>query len=124
MALAPDLQHFFLEGGFAFGCLWGECSLLCSFGLLCPKTTWQFFEAGRKKDLPTLWAVHKELNEFAAAVFAPVENECIDGAYDKTLARLADERFPNRLLPPYRGLTEEQFRNVSEIYDAWRARVP
>src|SRR5688572_6521926 len=28
MRHVPDLQHFFLENGFAFGCTFGECSLL------------------------------------------------------------------------------------------------
>ena len=40
MKHAGDLQHFFLEGGFAFGSLLGECSLLCSYDALFPKTTW------------------------------------------------------------------------------------
>ncbi len=29
----------------------------------------------------------------------------IDGAYDKVLWRLHDERFPLRMLPPYQGAT-------------------
>src|SRR5262249_7111429 len=34
MTHAPDLQHVFIETAFAFGCLFGECSLLPSYALL------------------------------------------------------------------------------------------
>ena len=60
MKHVPDLQHFFLEGGYAMGSLLGECSLLCSFGGIWPKATWAFFQAGQRKDLDTLWRLHRE----------------------------------------------------------------
>lgn len=36
MTRAPDLQHFFGEENFAHGCMFGECSLLSSIGVLAP----------------------------------------------------------------------------------------
>ncbi|HEX5692957.1 MAG TPA: dihydrodipicolinate synthase family protein, partial [Roseiflexaceae bacterium] len=37
MRHAPDLQHFFGEDNFMAGSLYGECSLLASFGPLAPR---------------------------------------------------------------------------------------
>ncbi len=46
MTHAPDLQHVFVENAFAMGCLFGECSLLPSYGLLFPKLAHRHFEDG------------------------------------------------------------------------------
>lgn len=116
MRNVPDLQHFFLENGYAFGCLWGECSLLCSFDLLFPKSTWEFYEAGQQRDLATLWRLHKDFNEVETILFGDLETEHIDGAFDKTFCWLKDPGFSNRLLPPYLGLTKEQSENVRRHY--------
>jgi dihydrodipicolinate synthase/N-acetylneuraminate lyase len=116
MRNVPDLQHFFLENGYAFGCLWGECSLLCSFDLLFPKSTWEFYEAGQQRDLATLWRLHKDFNEVETTLFGDLETEHIDGAFDKTFCWLKDPGFSNRLLPPYLGLTKEQSENVRRHY--------
>jgi dihydrodipicolinate synthase/N-acetylneuraminate lyase len=117
MKHVPDLQHFFLEGGYAMGSLLGECSLLCSFGEIWPKATWAFFEAGQKKDLETLWRLHRQINDAGGLLFSEVASEHIDGAYDKTMAWLLDRRFSNRLLPPYLGLSESESRRVAEIFE-------
>ena len=109
MKHAGELQHFFLEGGFAFGCLLGECSLLCSFEGLFPETTWDFFEAGKNRDLENLFRIHKILNEVDKVLFSHCVRGMIDGAYDKALAALKNAKFSPRLLPPYLGMTEEEF---------------
>jgi len=108
MKHAGDLQHFFLEGGFAFGCLLGECSLLSSYGGLFPKLTWEFFEAGKKGDLKTLFRIHKFLNAAEPVLFGHITRNLIDGAFDKTFVWLKNPKFSNRLLPPYLGLTKEE----------------
>jgi dihydrodipicolinate synthase/N-acetylneuraminate lyase len=108
MQHAGELQHFFLEGGFAFGCLLGECSLLCSYADLFPKTVWEFFEAGQKRDLETLFRIHVFLNATDKVLFGHCGRDMIDGAFDKTFAWLKNPQFSNRLLPPYVGLTEEE----------------
>ncbi len=118
MRTVPDLQHFFLEGGFAFGCLWGECSLLCSYDGLFPNATRRFFEAGTTKNWPELWKLHQQMNELETLLFSHVQSEHIDGSFDKTIAWLADERFPTRLLPPYIGLSAQELQKVRESFQA------
>lgn len=115
MKNAGDLQHFLVESSFAFGCLLGECSLLCSFSGLFPRTTERFFEAGRARDLETLFKLHTLLNN--VNVFANCRREMIDGAYDKVHVWLKDPDFPIRMLPPYIGLTPEEAADCRRIFD-------
>ena len=103
-----DLQHFFLEGNFAFGCMLGECSLLCSYDVLFPKTTWEFFEAGKQGDMETMFRIHKLLNEAGNVLFGHCTRSMICSAFDKTFVWLKNPKFSNRLLPPYVGLTDEE----------------
>jgi hypothetical protein len=45
----------------------------------------------------------------------------MDGAFDKLLWKLHDERFPLRLLPPYEGATDAGF---ARFRTALRERYP
>ncbi|HWB54824.1 MAG TPA: dihydrodipicolinate synthase family protein [Tepidisphaeraceae bacterium] len=116
MRNVPDLQHFFLENGFVFGCIWGECSFLSSFAELFPKLTRQLFDAGRTGQWELACRLHKEINELEGILFGHVEGEHIDGTFDKTLCWLKNPRFSNRLLPPYIGLSEAESREVRERF--------
>lgn len=118
-----ELQHFFLEGNFAFGCLLGECSLLCSYDCLFPKTTWEFFEAGKKRDYETLFRIHKLLNETGKVLFGHCRRNMICGSFDKTFLWLRNPEFSNRLLPPYVGLTEEESRICRKQFNEHYAHV-
>ena len=117
MTHVPELQHFFLEGNFAMGCTMGECSLLCSYGVLFPRTTWRFFEAGVKKDLPELFRITKFLYDVGNTLFAHCTREMIDSSFDKTFIWLRNPKFSNRLLPPYLGLSNEESRVCREVFD-------
>lgn len=123
LSQAPELQHFLLETNFAMGCTVGECSLLCSYSALFPRTTWRFFEAGQQRDLPELFRLTRLLNEAGEKLVAHVQRPMIDGAFDKTFAWLRDPAFPTRLLPPYRGFTDEELRRCREVYEAHYAQV-
>jgi dihydrodipicolinate synthase/N-acetylneuraminate lyase len=114
---APELQHFLLEGNFAMGCTLGECSLLCSYAVLFPKTTWKFFEAGRKKDLVELFRITRFFYEVGEKLFAHLRREMIDSSFDKTFVWLRDPEFSNRLLPPYLGLSEEESRECRRVFE-------
>ena len=114
---APELQHFLLEGNFAMGCTLGECSLLCSYDALFPRTTWKFFEAGKNKDLEELFRITQLFREVGTRLFAHCSREMIDGSYDKTFLWLRDPEFSNRLLPPYLGLTEEESTECRKTFD-------
>ena len=121
---APQLQHFLLEGNFALGCTIGECSLLCSYDSLFPRTTWQFFEAGQRRDLPELFRIAELFYRVDAKLFAHCSRQMIDGSYDKTFLWLRDADFSNRLLPPYIGLSEDESQTCREIFQAHFQDIP
>jgi dihydrodipicolinate synthase/N-acetylneuraminate lyase len=123
MKHSGELQHFFLEGGYAFGSMLGECSLLCSYDALFPKTTWEFFEAGKRRDLATLFRIHILLNEVGNVLFGHCQRAMIDGSYDKTCLWLKNPRFSNRVLPPYLGMTEEESAICRNQYEKHYAKV-
>ena len=117
MTHAPELQHFFGEANFPHGCLYGECALLSSFGPMSPHKAKALFEAGRRGDLPTMFALQKEFHDMLHGLLGPLLAEGrIDGAYDKLLVRLGRlEEMPLRLLSPYQGFSEEQYQTCKRI---------
>lgn len=117
MTHAPELQHFLLENGFAMGCTIGECSLLCSWDALCPKTTWRFYEAGLRRDLEELFRITYLFDDASHKLFDHLERSMIDACYDKTMVHLCDPEFSNRLLPPYLGLSDAETQACREIYE-------
>jgi dihydrodipicolinate synthase/N-acetylneuraminate lyase len=125
MTHAAELQHFFGEENFPHGILYGECSLLSSFGPMSPHKAWALFETGRQRDIPALFTLQKAFHDMVRTVLGPVLAESrIDGAYDKLLVRLGGlEEMPLRLLSPYQGLTEEQYqscnRTLHEQFPDW-----
>lgn len=123
MTHVPDIQHFFLEGNFAMGCTLGECSLLCSLDVLFPKTTWQFFAAGQRKDLPELFRITEFFRRVTEHLISHVTREFIDGAYDKTFVWLRKPHFSNRLLPPYLGFSDEESATCRAIFEEHYAAI-
>lgn len=121
MKHAGELQHFLLEGGFAMGCMLGECSLLCSYDALFPKTYWEFFEADRKGDLANLWRLHVLIND--VDFFSELPRSMIDGSYDKILLWLSNPKFPTRMLPPYIGLSADELAACRRKYEAQYAHI-
>lgn len=125
MQHASELQHFFGEENFPHGCLYGECSLLSSFGPMSPHKAKALFEAGQKRQLEQMFTLQKAFHDMLYDVLGPCLREGrIDGAYDKMLVRLGGlEEMPLRLLSPYQGFTEEQYqackRVLHEKYADW-----
>ena len=105
---APTLQHFLNERGFLYGSLIGECGLLISIASINFAAGQRYFAAGQARDTQTLVRLDGELHQISRQFHALVGGgvERIDGAYDKVLWRLHDQRFPLRLLPPYQGAPE------------------
>ncbi|WP_010583430.1 dihydrodipicolinate synthase family protein [Schlesneria paludicola] len=111
----PQLQHFLTETGFVYGSLIGQCGLLISLASANWKSAREFFEAGQQRDAERLIANQMELNAMLHLLIKEGgPGDKIDGAFDKLLWRLHDERFPLRLLPPYEGLSDEAFLRFSE----------
>ncbi len=124
MTVVPEIQHFFGEAMFPTGCLYGECSLLSSFGPMIPRKTHDFFEHGRHGRIEALFRMQKEYLGMVEDILAPMRRmDLIDGAYDKMLVRLGGLDMPLRLLSPYQGFTEDVFaecrRILHEKYADW-----
>jgi dihydrodipicolinate synthase/N-acetylneuraminate lyase len=122
--LAPQLQHFLTETGYAYGSLFGECGLLGSVATLNWSSAREFLEAGRRRDVETLMALLRELNPLTRELIRLAGSEAhMDGAFDKMFCRMHDPRFPLRLLPPYEGASEETFARFAallrEKYPRW-----
>ncbi len=126
MRVVPEIQHFFGEAQFPIGCLYGECSILSSFGPLFPKQTLEMLEYGRTRQfdkLLPLWARYLDvIDDFLEPTRA---KSLIDGAYDKMIVRMGDGDFPLRLLSPYEAFTEETFeacrKLLRERHPEWMA---
>lgn len=114
---APMLQHFLLEASWHMGAPMGECSLLCSFAGLFPETSWAFYHAGVNGDLPELLRIGKLYHDIVYEMIPLCGREMIDGAYDKTFVHIRDPQFPNRLLPPYIGMSPEATAKMRDLVE-------
>jgi dihydrodipicolinate synthase/N-acetylneuraminate lyase len=114
-----DIQHFFGERNFPFGCIHGECSLLTSLGALIPQRTHEFFRYGVEGDLENLFRIHARIMTIVDDVIAAAGSKpAIDGAYDKMIVRAAGVDMPMRLLSPYQCFPEEVFEAfVKRVHD-------
>ncbi len=83
-----ELQHFWGEYGFPHGSLYGECSLLSSFGAMFPTKTKEFFDYGVTGQIGKLFRMQAEYLAVSDAFQEPaVGPDRIDGAYDKMIQR-------------------------------------
>lgn len=124
MKTVPELQHFFGEAMFPTGCMFGECSLLSSFGPMLPSKTKEFFEAGRKQQIEKLFTLQAEYLSAVGEIQRPIQGtDRMDGAYDKMWVRLSGLPMPLRLLSPYQSFSEEVLEQCSRIlmerYSEW-----
>ena len=106
---APQLQHFLSESGYIYGSMFEECSILASFIMNWPKLK-LLFEAGKRHDYQTMVGIQRELNVVVRILMETVAGPHIDGAYDKIFEKMYDPEFPLRLLPPYLGATDDEYR--------------
>ncbi len=121
---APELQHFYGEVGFPIGCLYGECSLLSSYGALFPAKTNEFFQYGVNKQWERLFPLMAEYIQVMLAFDEPTRGrEAIDGAYDKMVVRGSGIDMPLRLLSPYQCFDKEVYeaviQSVKERFPGW-----
>lgn len=118
MTYAPELQHFFGEENFLYGSMYGECSLLASFGAMVPRKTWEYFHAARERRLARALELHHGFIRLLNDVFGPALAEGrIDGAYDKMIVRMAGlDEMPLRLLSPYQGFDEAVYEACRRVF--------
>jgi dihydrodipicolinate synthase/N-acetylneuraminate lyase len=119
IANGGELQHFMGEGNFPHGAMFGECSLLASYAELSPHKTRALFEAGRTRDVGTLFTLQHEFARMQTALWAaPVSTPHMDGAYDKMLVKLGMlPDFPLRLLSPYLGYTQDDYERCRALLE-------
>lgn len=117
MTRAGELQHFFLQGPFPYGCLYGECSLISSLGPVFPNLSRELFEAGRDGLTDRAFEIQKRMIEVAEGLYAGVDRPHIDGAYDKLTSWLVDPSFPRRLLPPFEPVSDEAAALARQYYE-------
>jgi dihydrodipicolinate synthase/N-acetylneuraminate lyase len=99
---APQLRHYFVDGGYAYGSLIGDCGLLPSLAICNPERLHSYVADGESRNVDRLLATQRELRTLAGGLLATVgPRSMIDGAYDKVVWKLHDREFPLRLLPPY-----------------------
>jgi len=106
---APELTHFLSENGYVYGSLWGECGILVSFIMNWPRLH-ELYEAGRRRDAERLVAIQREIRVVIQTLFETVPDNRIDGSYDKLFEKMYHPEFPLRLLPPYSGSSDDEFR--------------
>lgn len=126
LLLAPQLQHFFTETGYAFGSLIGDCGFLASVATTNWESAKRFFEAGTLQNAALLVEMQQELVALTRDLLDVVGHAAhIDGAFDKLLWKLHDSRFPLRLLPPYTAAddscAERLAALIREKYPRWAA---
>ena len=118
LTVSPRLRFYFGELGYVIARRTHDVGLLISLASVNPARAKAFVagdDARRAADLVELKAMLATLMELSAGRFH------IDSAYDKMLFRVADPKFPLRLLPPYVSATEEDFdRFLAAIPAGWR----
>ena len=116
MTQAPDLQHFLSEELFPYGCLYGECSLLSSFGGISPTKTKQFFELGVSGKFDELFRLARETLDVWKDVLSPTDYRVgIAGVHDKMFPGFGGLDVPRRLLSPYRCFPQEVYERCKKI---------
>jgi dihydrodipicolinate synthase/N-acetylneuraminate lyase len=116
---APELMHFMGEDNFPHGSMYGSVGLLSSYDGLAPRKSVELFEAGRRRDIEPLFRLQHEFQTFGTDLWAaPRRGPHMDGAYDKMIVKLGLlPEFPLRLLSPYQGFTEDDYRAIRGVID-------
>lgn len=118
MRNVPELQHFFGEAVFPTACLHGECSLLSSFAPMFPSSTLKLFELARSKRIEESLFLQRDYLTAVWTIIAPMmQQERMDGAYDKVIVRLGGFPMPFRLLSPYESIPEETYLKCKQILE-------
>jgi dihydrodipicolinate synthase/N-acetylneuraminate lyase len=115
------LELFFTNASFAYASMQGPCSLLAAIETVSHPFARKFFYAAQQKDFNQLFSMNRRLRALTSNLLSLYQNGAhIDGAFDKIYHKLVDQRFPLRLLPPYRGADDEIFtsfkRCIAEFF--------
>ena len=109
------LQIFFLEEAYGYASLTGEASLLISLGNINYRRTQEYYQAGVEQDTGKVIRLAGEFHRCLELVGRLPAGK-MDGAYDKLFVKFSLPDFPQRLYPPYEGISDEK-------YEIFRAEV-
>ena len=66
-------------------------------------------------DVDTLLSIQREVNIVVQTLFEAVPDNRIDGAYDKLFEKMYDAQTPLRMLPPYVGPSDDEYRTFVRL---------
>lgn len=114
---SPQIQHFFMEYGFALASLldleagWIVAPASCNWA-----TAKEFYQACISRNREEIARLTVDLVDIQNILFECVGNEGhMDGTYDKIYCKVAYKDFPLRLLPPYSYVSDETFNRFVEL---------
>lgn len=124
---APELMHFMGEGNFPHGAMLGSVGLLATMAELTPRRCRELFDAGAARDVATLFTLQTQLEQLGTDIWSVGSKAPhMDGAYDKMLTKLGMlPDFPLRLLSPYQGFTDDDYRAMKAVVESerWKAWI-
>ena len=101
----------------------GECGLLLTALSINYQIAWDFFNAGMAKDLGEVQRIYKGYQKIRDAMPDNMPMDRMGGAYDKLFFKLQMPDFPQRMLPPYESISDEDFKNfktvVTDVVPEW-----
>lgn len=107
------ITFYLVDNGYTYGSMKGVCGLLNSFASVDMQLAWKYFNAGQRRDYSVLLDLDSYYRELSNC-FNIIDRELIDSAYDKTIERVADPDFSNKLYSPYQGLNENEFAEINK----------
>lgn len=108
MAAAPQLRHYFVDGGYGYASLFGDCGLIPSLANCHPERLREYVAAGTAREIDGLLRFQTDLWSLVDGLLSVTPGpRRIDGAYEKLILGLTMADFPLRLLPPYSGFSDE-----------------
>jgi dihydrodipicolinate synthase/N-acetylneuraminate lyase len=113
---APQVCHFFTEFEFSYAGLLKKCGFLISVAALNPGRAQEYFDAVVRKDQSAVHIFTQELSVAHELLFRTCSSgQHMDGAYDKVFLKASRENFPLRLLPPYQGTSDSEFKQYMDL---------
>lgn len=123
LTAVPRLKFYFTEPGYVAGRKAGPCGLLISMASMHHGLARRFVDGDD--------ALREEFAAEFRAIGQVLKDKVsrgrlhMDGAFDQMIFRVNHPWFPTRLLPPYEGPSEEDFRLFRESLPArWKAENP
>lgn len=113
-SLNLPIQFFPLEFGYGELRPLTECGIILSYLNMSYKTAKKYFKAGIERDFAEIKRIHFEIITAKNMFEKMLPSEKMDGAYDKIYVKTALPKFPLRLLPPYKGISEQEYSHYIE----------